>query len=229
MKPLIKTAIALLLAASSGQLVAAKNQEEIPLTARGTELQAKYTKELESLRAEVVAAFPAVNEAKKARFLEVRAKWDAMPKDSDDISPSEKKAQDLLREETQADALSAAAELFSDLSPALSSDALDPKLMRIAILTHATPRGLAEFAQEGPAKEKLLETFFADEALMRQVLEAGGANGGEYGDMMEVYTAILAKSEKARERGTIFQRLALGMAIQMPWAKGKPVKKPGFM
>ena len=44
MKPLIKTAIALLLAASSGQLVAAKNQEEIPLTARGTELQAKYSK-----------------------------------------------------------------------------------------------------------------------------------------------------------------------------------------
>lgn len=30
---------------------------------------------------------------------------------------------------------------------------------------------------------------------MRQILEAGGANGGGYGEMMEVYTAILAKSD----------------------------------
>jgi hypothetical protein len=93
--------------------------------------------------------------------------------------------------------------------------------MRIAILTHATPRGLAEFAQQGADKEKLLEQLFADEPLMRQVLEAGGANGGAYGNMMEIYNAILAKSERARERDTIFHRLALGTAIHMPW-KGQP-------
>ena len=117
---------------------------------------------------------------------------------------------------------SAAGALLTDLAPVLSSDALDPKLMRIAILTDATPRGLAEFAQQGADKEKLLETLFADEPLMRQILEAGGANGAEYGETMEVYTAILAKSEKAREPGSIFQRLALGTAIQMPWTNGKP-------
>jgi hypothetical protein len=39
--------------------------------------------------------------------------------------------------------------------------------------------------------------------------------------MMEVYTAILDASERARERDTIFQRLALGMAIQMPWLNGR--------
>jgi hypothetical protein len=38
---------------------------------------------------------------------------------------------------------------------------------------------------------------------------------------MEVYTAILAKSERAREHGTIFQRLALGTALQMPWLDGR--------
>jgi hypothetical protein len=62
---------ALLLAASAGPL-AAKKQEEVPLNARGTELHESYTKELESLRAEVIAALPAVDEAKKARFLELR-------------------------------------------------------------------------------------------------------------------------------------------------------------
>jgi hypothetical protein len=202
--------------------VGAKDEVEVPLTARGTELHEKFTKQLESLRAEVVAAVPPVDDAKKARFLEVRAKWDGLANSNDDTTPTEKKALDELRELTQSEALEAGEAALADLSPVLSSNALDPKLMRIAILTHATPRGLAEFAQGGPAKEKLLETLFADEALMRQVLEAGGANGGEYGGMMEVYTAILGKSEKARETGTIFQRLALGTAIHMPWSDGKP-------
>lgn len=200
---------------------AAKDPAEIPLTTRGTELHAKFTKELESLRAEVVAALPAVDEAKKSRFLEIRSKWNGLATPNDETPPAERKALEDLREQTQADGMDAAAALLADLAPALSSDALDPKLMRIAILTDATPRGLAEFAQQGAAQEKLLESLFADEPLMRQVLEAGGANGGDYGEMMEVYTAILAKSERAREPGTIFQRLALGTAIQMPW-KGKP-------
>ncbi len=202
--------------------VVANDQEEIPLNAHGTELLEKYTKELEALRAEVVAELPPVDEAKKARFLEVRAKWDGIPKTTDETPPTERKALDDLREQTQSDAMEAAEALLRDLAPLLSSDALDPKLMRIAILTHATPRGLAEFAQQGTDKEKLLETLFADEALMRQVLEAGGANGGAYGEMMEVYTAILENSERARERGTILQRLALGTAIHMPWTNGKP-------
>ena len=93
--------------------------------------------------------------------------------------------------------------------------------MKAAIIRNATPQGLAEFAQQGPAEEKLLEQLFADEALMKQILIAGGANGGEYGEAMQVYTAILAKSERAREVGSIFQRLALGTAIHMPWLLGK--------
>lgn len=201
---------------------AAKDQVEVPLIARGKELFGKYTKELESLRAGIKAAVPAVDEAKKARFLEIRAKWDALKENGKETPPAEVKANDDLAAQLQTEAMESASELLDGLKPLLSSDALDPKLMRVAILTHGTPRGLAEFAQQGSDKEKLLDQFFADEALMRQVLEAGGANGGEYGEMMEVYTAILAKSERARESGSIFQRLALGTAIHMPWLKGKP-------
>ncbi len=126
-----------------------------------------------------------------------------------------------MQEQTQGEVIDAATALLPDIKPVLSSDSLDPKLMRIAILTDGTPYGLAEFAQQGAAEEKLLEKLFADEPLMRQILEAGGANGGEYGETMQVYTAILEKSEKARELGSIFQRLALGTAIQMPWLPGK--------
>lgn len=142
--------------------------------------------------------------------MDLRSQWNNIPKPKEDSSAQEKKAIEEQTERVQAELLSAAEPLVADLSPLLSSDKLDSKLLPIAILTHGTPRGFAEFAQKGTAQEKLIEQLFADEALMRQVLEAGGANGGAYGNMMEIYTAILAKSEKARERGTIFQRLALG-------------------
>lgn len=210
----------LLLVATTG-LLEAKKQPEVPLTPRGTELHGQYTGQLETLRAEVVAALPPIDEAKKTRFLETRAKWNNLPNLSDETPPAERRAHEALLEQTKADAIALGESLISDLKPVLSSEALDPKLMRIAILTHGTPHGLAEFAQQGEKQEKLIEQLFADEALMRQILEAGGANGGEYGEMMEVYTAILEKSERARERGTIFQRLALGMSIQMPWLNGR--------
>jgi hypothetical protein len=222
MKLLSYPTLALLLAVTLSPLaVAAKEQEEVPLSARGKELLGKYTTELEALRAGVVAALPTVDAAKKTRFLEGRAKWNGLANANTETPAAERKAQDDLREKTQSEAIDAAGALLADLAPVLSSNALDPKLMRIAILTDATPRGLAEFAQQGVAEEKLLETLFADEALMRQILEAGGANGAEYGETMQVYTAILEKCERARERGSIFQRLALGTAIQMPWLPGK--------
>jgi hypothetical protein len=212
-----------LLLATAIESFAAKTEEaQMPLSSQGNQLLEKYTKELESLRTEIKSAVPAVDEAKKARFLEIRTKWNAIRENGKETPPAEVKANDELAAQLQTEAMESAGELLDGLKPFLSSDALDSKLMRVAILAHATPRGLAEFAQQGPDKEKLLETLFTDEALMRQILEAGGANGGEYGEMMEVYTAILAKSERARERGSIFQRLALGTAIHMPWLMGKP-------
>jgi hypothetical protein len=196
---------------------AAKEVQGVPLTARGKELLETYTNQLEKLRAEVIAALPPVDDAKKARFLEIRAKWNGIPNAKEDDPATAKKALEELKEKTQAEAMEAAAPLLTDLKPLLSSDALDSKLMRIAILNHGTPRGLAEFAQQGPEEEKLLEKLFADEPLMRQILEAGGANGGEYGEAMQVYAAILKASTRAREVGSVFQRLALGTSLHMPW------------
>lgn len=212
---------AALLLATAGPLAAQKKQPEIPLTPRGTELHEQYTQQLEALRAEVASAIPGIDAEKKTRFIELRAQSDAIPAITEITKPDEQKAIEQQTEAIQSELLTLGESMVTDLKPLLSSDALDPKLMRIAVLTHGTPRGFAEFAQQGPDKEKLLDQLFADEALMRQVLDANGANGGEYGEMMEVYTAILAKSERARERGTIFQRLALGTALQMPWLDGR--------
>lgn len=213
--PALFTTVLMLATAVTGN--AASKQPEVPLTARGKELHEQYAKQLESLRTEVASAVPAIDAEKKARFMELRAKWDALPAINDDTNPNDVKAIEEQTEQLQAELLSAGEALVTDLKPLLSSETLDPKLMRITILTHGTPRGLAEFAQQGADEEKLLEKLFADEPLMRQILEAGGANGGEYGEAMQVYTAILKASERAREVGSIFQRLALGTSIHMPW------------
>lgn len=213
--PALFTTILMLATALIGN--AASKQPEVPLNARGKVLHEQYTKQLETLRAEVASAVTAIDAEKKARFMNLRAKWDVLPVINDETKPADVKGIQQQTEQIQAELLSAGEALVTDLKPLLSSDALDPKLMRIAILNHGTPRGLAEFAQQGAGEEKLLEKLFADEPLMRQILEASGANGGEYGEAMQVYTAILKASERAREVGSIFQRLALGTSIHMPW------------
>jgi hypothetical protein len=93
----------------------------------------------------------------------------------------------------------------------LSSSALDAKLAKYKIINDATPRGLAEFAQQSPQHEKLVEQLLANDALMIQMLVADGAPGGKYGQAMKIYTDIQKASPKAKEG--IFQRLALAVSL----------------
>ena len=108
------------------------------------------------------------------------------------------------------------------VDPFLASDKLDAKLVKCAVLAEATPRGLAEFAQQGKEQEALVEKLLADTPLMKQMLEAGGAKAGKYGQAMEIYTAIQKASPKAKEG--IFQRLALATSLEhaMPIAQSNP-------
>ncbi len=192
-----------------------------PLTEQGQNLKTLYSDMLDSLREEIVAALPAVDEQKKAAFLDARAALDSLSPPGEDASADARKEYDAAKSRDEAKALSAARAILTDVDGILGSDKLDSKLMKAAILRHGTPPGLAEFAQQGEEEKGLLDKLFADEALMKQMLIAGGANGGEYGEAMQVYTAILEASERARERGSIFQRLALGTALHQPWLAGK--------
>ncbi len=99
-----------------------------------------------------------------------------------------------------------------DLESFLSSDKLDGQLVKFIVLTEATAHGLAEFAQQGAAQEKLLEQLLSDSDLMMQMVVADGANGGKYGRAMEIYSAILQTSPKAKEG--VFQRLALAVSLE---------------
>jgi len=98
------------------------------------------------------------------------------------------------------------------LASFLSSGKLDGKLAKYIVLAEATPRGLAEFAQQGRQQQKLIEELLDDDDLMVQMAVADGANGGKYGQAMKIYTRIQEASKKADEG--VLQRLALAIALE---------------
>ena len=205
------------LAVSYTASASAKTKSSEPeLLATGEKLRVEYAKMLSEIEAQIAAALPTVDAQKKAAFATARAELAALKAPGEDAGQAVHQAYQAAKPLAETKALDSARPLLADLAPLLTSDALDSKLMKAAILRHGTPAGLAEFAQQSDAHQALLDKLFADEALMKQILKSGGANGGEYGESMQVYSAILEASELARKPG-ILQRLALGTALQQPW------------
>ncbi|MBM1136344.1 hypothetical protein JO972_08715 [Verrucomicrobiaceae bacterium 5K15] len=93
-----------------------------------------------------------------------------------------------------------------------SKSQFDDNLVKYTVLSEATPRYLAEFAQQGQAQEKLINQLLSNNKLMLQMLLADGAWWGKYGEAMEIYTAIQNISPKAKEG--IYQRLALAVSLE---------------
>ncbi len=94
----------------------------------------------------------------------------------------------------------------------LKIDKLDSKLVKFEVLSEATPRGLAEFAEQGPEQEALIDQLLSNDMLMKQMVVNDGAKDGKYGQAMQIYTQILKASPKASEG--MFQRLALATALE---------------
>jgi len=102
------------------------------------------------------------------------------------------------------------------LTSFLSSDELDDRLAKFVVLSEATPRGLAAFAQQGNAEEALLEKLLADSDLMLQMVVADGARDGKYGRAMQIYEAIRTASPKARHGTLQLLALAIGLEHAVP-------------
>jgi len=101
---------------------------------------------------------------------------------------------------------------YLSLGSFLASDKLDAQLATYVVLFEATPRGLAEFAQQGKEQAKLIDTLLADADLMKQMAIADGASNGKYGQAMKIYTDIRRASEKAGD--AVLQRLALAVSLE---------------
>jgi len=164
----------------------------MPATASAEE---PYAAMVESLRAEITAKLPTIDDATRKTLVEA--------KDS-------KARVEAIRKITSLDTL-------------LASDALDVKLAKHFILHDVTPAALAAFANQGATQKQLIDSLLANDALMLQIAVADGARPlhakigknpppPNYGKAMELYTAIQQASPKAKDG--IHQRLALATALE---------------
>ena len=187
--------IGCLLAAAIGVSAAsaAKNKKarpEAPVTAAGRaplrgsgRLAARYSEMLAALRAEVVKALPTLDERKKGAFM--KACQDEMAaaqaaasakrgRNKEEVGKALKAAQEALAQ-AQTMAAKATTAILAEVEPFLASDQLDANLVKCTVLAEATPRGLAEFADQGKEQEALVEKLLGDDKLMKEMLVAGGA------------------------------------------------------
>ena len=210
-------ALAIGILSVSPSLSFTRNKVPMPvLNKQGIELEKQYAQELDLISKQIANALPKINQQNKDSFETARTELAALKKPrEDDPEPLQKKYHEA-KPLAESKALNSARPLIAELESLLNSEVLDGKLMKAAILRHGTPAGLAEFAQQSEHHKTLLDKLLTNEKLMKQVLLSGRANGGEYGEAMEVYHAILEASERARKPG-ILQRLALGTALHQPW------------
>jgi formylglycine-generating enzyme required for sulfatase activity len=117
------------------------------------------------------------------------------------------------------------------LNTFLASDARDAKFATYVVLLDATPRGLAEFGQQGKEQYELVEKMLADADLMKRMLVADGANAkregrsyglAQYGPAMQIHTDIRTASQKAATG--VLERLALAISLEhaVPIGRANP-------
>lgn len=202
---------------------AAKKKEEVPLTPHGEKLFATYTGMLEALKKEITAAAPVIAEEKKTAFLNAHAAVAAVPeapkKEGAKFAPPRYAPGNKTYAAAQSNALLAARSVLADVDSFLASDKLDAKLAKCALLAHATPRGLAAFAEKSKEREALIDRLLKDDALIQQMMEMGGAYEGKYGEAMEFYTAIQKACPRAKEG--FHQRWALAVSLENTDRRGR--------
>jgi len=142
---------------------------------------------------------------------ERQAALTAAKADEPRLAAARQAAQEALAK-AQADEVAAAAVALKEADAFLNNEQLDPKLVRCALLAHATPKGLAKHAAQGAEQAAVVDRLLRDDALMKAMLIAGGAEGGNYGQAAQIYAAIQKVCPKAGEGW--LHRLALAVSLE---------------
>ncbi len=171
---------------------------------------AKTPAEKEAAQKQLAAAQKNLAEG-EAALKERTALYEKAKADESSLKQANEKAQAAL---TQAQASEAAAgkSLMVSMSSFLDSDKLDGKLAKAFVLTAATPDGLANFAEQSSDNAALVRQLLADEALMKEMMEAGGARFGKFGDAMKIFSVIQKVSPQAKDG--VLRRLALATSLE---------------
>jgi hypothetical protein len=192
--------------------IAAPKKELSKLTPEGQKALAEYTGMLESLRADLKGKIPVIDEQKAQDFMAAHKEKRDAPKKVKDNKGKVTHAEPPTTEIAKL--------IVPGLEKFLGNDTLDNQLVKCAVLSTATPRGLAEFAQQGPEKKKLIDDLLADPKLMKEMLYEGGAKAGRYGKAMEIFRSIQSSSPRAKEGH--FRRMALAIGLELAAAELNP-------
>eukprot|EP00429_Kryptoperidinium_foliaceum_P026271 CAMPEP_0176138278 /NCGR_PEP_ID=MMETSP0120_2-20121206/70232_1 /TAXON_ID=160619 /ORGANISM="Kryptoperidinium foliaceum, Strain CCMP 1326" /LENGTH=527 /DNA_ID=CAMNT_0017474197 /DNA_START=184 /DNA_END=1764 /DNA_ORIENTATION=+ len=90
---------------------------------------------------------------------------------------------------------------------------LEISLLRTAVLTRASPKGLAKFANESDLHGQLIETLLNSKKIMKDMIMGGGAYKNAFGNAMKLYTQIMAGIQKDRFQ-KVNKKLAMAAALE---------------
>ena len=213
---IIKSAWIMTILAISTSVFAAGKPAPVSLSPEGTKLEAHYSKMLVDLQKEITRLEPKVDEKKKAEFTKQFGALGNVPPVTKIVMGKEVAVKhgpgNPAFAEKQKEVLTAARVVMKDIDAFLGGEKELAIMAKFALLTHATPNRLAEFAQQGEAEKALIEKLLNDDKLVVQVMTLGGASGGNYGQAMRNYTAIQKATERSREG--FFQVWALAASLQ---------------
>ena len=210
--------------------VLARGKEEVPLTADGQALYESYAKTLADLKKEISAATPVVDQKKKSSFIELHAEIAKLPKLPNPqelkMAPVTYCAGNPAYEAAQVNAMIAAKAVLEEAQPFLSSDKMNAKLAKCALLTDGI-RQLAEFAQQGKEEQAYVDLLLNDDDLIVDVMELGGAYEGKYGQAMRNYKAIQKASKNASSNtdNDFYRMWALASSLEHPDGSNVPEGK----
>jgi hypothetical protein len=96
----------------------------------------------------------------------------------------------------------------------------DANLVKCAVLQQSTSLGLAQFAAQGQEQEDIVARLLDNTALQRDMLVAGGAKKGKFGQAMSIYEKLKKTStapstpwdDRTQER--VLERFALATALE---------------
>lgn len=211
--------LACVMAALTGlcQMSMAAKKPEL-LNPKGEALLTTYSATLDSLKKEIAAAIPKMDEGKSAAYFAAHGEIAKLPKlpnpNGLKMAPVTFCAGNPAYAEAQAKALLAAREVLQEMGPFLGGEEMHAKLAKCALLT-AGAREMAAFASLGNEEKSYVDALLNDDQLIVEVMELGGAFDNKYGQAIRNYQAIQKASKNATEKD-FFRLWALASSLEHP-------------
>ena len=188
----------------------------LSLTPEGKKLEEQYDKMMNDLQESIKSLEPKVDEKKKTEFTSLLDDLVSVPPVTQIVMGTKRDVKygpgNPAFTEKQKEVLTAARAVMDDIQDFLGNEKELAVMAKYALLTHASPKRLAEFSQQGEEEKALIDNLLSDDRLIIQAMTMGGASGGRYGQAMKNYTAIQKASERSHE--DFFQVWALAVSLQ---------------